>query len=130
MSLVRDEDKYAGEYKLDEKTKQVSGCPARAPCVLEIKKSVQTRGKTKAATRKHAEALTIEDIKKLMQWSERTCSNGQIEQVLSQETDEGGRSYFDRANSEKPLTVDEIQAVFNHGFMRGFMTSAFTLWTR
>ncbi|KAF5375341.1 hypothetical protein D9615_007986 [Tricholomella constricta] len=62
-----DGTKYAGDYKLNKVTNEVSGCPARAPCVLAIKKAMQTRGKATNATRKHAEALSIEDERKLMQ---------------------------------------------------------------
>ncbi|KAG6809221.1 hypothetical protein H0H87_012069, partial [Tephrocybe sp. NHM501043] len=41
-----DGDKYTGAYKLDEKTREVSGCPAQAQCVLDIKKAVKIHGKT------------------------------------------------------------------------------------
>ncbi|KAF5387172.1 hypothetical protein D9615_002091 [Tricholomella constricta] len=123
--------KYAGDYKLDKATNQVSGCPARAACVLAIKKAMQTRGKATIATRKHAEALSIEDERKLMQWSQHLCSHERLEEVSSVENGCGGMRPV-KGGGEKitPLTIDDVHFVFEHGFMRAFVTSAFTLWTR
>ncbi|KAF8067580.1 hypothetical protein FPV67DRAFT_1561929 [Lyophyllum atratum] len=98
-----DGDKYAGDYKLDEKTKMVSGCPARAPCVLEIKKAVLTRSKNDGATRGHAEAITREDMVKMTRRSEQLCSNERLE---------------------------HRRLLFEHGFMRAFSTSSFIIWMR
>ncbi|KAF8060132.1 hypothetical protein FPV67DRAFT_1423798 [Lyophyllum atratum] len=114
-----DGDKYAGDYKFDKETKQVLGCPARAPNVLEIKKAVKTRGKNDGATRKHAEAISIEDMKRLVQWSQRICSLEQLER----RPDESAST---RANREET----KLLLLFEHGFMNAFVSSAFTLWTR
>lgn len=59
----RDEQMYAGAYALDKATSIVTGCPARAPAIHDLMKAVKTRAGTKgaAATRKHAEAMSLED---------------------------------------------------------------------
>ncbi|KAF5371482.1 hypothetical protein D9615_009624 [Tricholomella constricta] len=126
-----DGTKYAGDYKLDKATNEVSGCPARAPCVLAIKKAMQTRGKATIATRKHAEALSIEDEQKLMQWSQCLCSHERLEEVSSEKNRNGStRPVKGKDEVAIPLTVEEVHFIFEHGFMRVFVTSAFTLWTR
>lgn len=110
----RDGDRYAGEYFFDEKTGEVRGCPARAANVKAVVKSVKTRAKSKgeSATRNHADAMTLEEIQKLMRWSEEQCPNELLTDIKK---------------------VDDIAVLkfrLEHGFMRAFMSSAFTLWTR
>ena len=75
--LNRDNDRYCGEYSFDKKQGEVHGCPARAPAVRSVMQAVKTRAQAKcaSATRNHAEAMTIEEIQKLMNWSETQCSN-------------------------------------------------------
>jgi hypothetical protein len=116
----RDGEKFAGAYSYNPVMKEVSGCPARAPGVLAVKKAVLTRSKADSASRKHAEAITIEDMITLMRWSEQMCSNKQLEALLR---------HVDGIE-QKPMTVDELRHIFEHGFMRAFASSAFTLWTR
>ena len=66
-----------GAYSFDEVSGVVSGCPARAPSVKSVVQVVKTRSLSKgaAATRNHAEAMTIEEIQKLMEWSTKECQN-------------------------------------------------------
>ncbi|KAF5382515.1 hypothetical protein D9615_003084 [Tricholomella constricta] len=126
-----DGTKYAGDYKLNKVTNEVSGCPARAPCVLAIKKAMQTCGKATNATRKHAEALSIEDERKLMQWSQCLCPHERLEEISSEKNGNGStRPVKGKGEGALPLTVEEVHFIFEHGFMRAFVTSAFTLWTR
>ena len=111
--MNRDNDQYAGEYSFDEKQGEVRGCPARAPSVGSVIQVVKTRARTKgaSATRNHAEAMTIEEIQKIMNWSEMQCSNELLTTVPIE-------------------TSEELKCCLEHGFMRAFMASAFTLWTR
>lgn len=112
--MNRDNDRYAGEYSYDEKQGEVRGCPARAPAVRSVLQAVKTRARTKgaSATRNHAEAMTIEEIQKLMNWSETQCSNELLTVPV-------------------PIaTMEESKRRLEHGLMRAFMASAFTLWTR
>lgn len=110
----RDGDRYAGEYSLDESTGQVRGCPARAPSVKALVRSVKTRAKTKgeSATRNHADAITIEEMKAIMEWSERECPNELLATISGVDD------------------IGELRRRLEHGFMRAFMSSVFTLWTR
>jgi len=62
-----------------------------------------------AATHHHAEAMRIEELKKLMRWSEVQCPSQMLEQVAQD--------------------LDKLTLVVKHGLMRGFMTTGFTLWT-
>jgi len=63
-----------------------------------------------AATRQHAEAISIEEIQTLMQWSEKTCPNELLEMPVP--------------------NVETLMFRLEHALMRAFVTSAFTLWTR
>ena len=73
---------------------------------IKIRASV----KGAAATRQHAEAISIEEIQTLMQWSERTCPNELLEMPVPD--------------------VETLMFRLEHALMRAFVTSAFTLWTR
>jgi hypothetical protein len=74
--------------------------------------AVKTRARSKgaSATRNHAEAMSIEEIQKLMNWSEMQCSNELTTVPIE--------------------TMEESKRRLEHGLMRAFMASAFTLWTR
>ena len=72
---------------------------------------IRARTKGASATRNHAEAITIEEIQKLMNWSERECPNEKLTSLPIE-------------------TLADFKVCLEHGLMRAFMTSAFTLWTR
>ncbi|KAF8969669.1 hypothetical protein BDZ97DRAFT_1902438 [Flammula alnicola] len=113
-----DGEKYAGEYCFNEATGEVKGCPARASSIKAVVQSIKTRDKSKgaSATRNHAEAMTLEELQHLMRWSAKECPDEWL-------TDE-------RWKSEIEDTVAALKLRLQHGFMRGFMSSGFTLWTR
>ena len=73
----RDEQMYAGAYVLDKATGNISGCPAQALAIHDLMKAVKTRAGTKGAavTRKHTEAMSLEDLQKVVRWSEKQCPN-------------------------------------------------------
>ncbi|KAF9064776.1 hypothetical protein BDP27DRAFT_1425442 [Rhodocollybia butyracea] len=94
-----DGEKYAGEsYHCDEKT------------------VIKTREAAKGveATRNHAEAMTVEDIKAMIAWSENVCPKSAVDLVLS--------------GSDQ--NAEHAMLVIKHTFLRGFLSSGFTLWTR
>ena len=97
----------------DNETGEVRGCPARAPAVRSVVEAVKIRARSKGASaaRNHAEAMTVEEIQKIMRWSETQCSN-------------------ERLTSVPIETVEDLKHCLEHGLMRAFMPSAFTLWTR
>ncbi|KAJ7644798.1 hypothetical protein FB45DRAFT_976028 [Roridomyces roridus] len=105
--------KYAGAYKYDEDTGKISGCPARAPEIEAFMKCIKTKTRVKgeAATRRHAEAMTIEDLRKIMEYSEKQCSAEVV-----------------KAN--QPPDLPALVVLLKHGMMRAFLSSGFCLWTR
>lgn len=110
---------YSGPYFYDKSLDTVRGCPARAPIVQEILKAVKTRANAKgaAATRQHAEAITFDDMKRLMEWSEAVCPG----------------SWFDTlsaSNGGVQANKDVVQKMNEHGLMRAFSATGFTLFTR
>ena len=114
----RDGGHYAGAYTYDEATGEIKGCPARARSVKAVIQSVKTREKSKGsgATRNHAEAMSLEELQHLMQWSTKQCPD---EWLI-------GENW----RSEVQDSVEALKHRLQHGFMRGFMSSGFTLWTR
>ncbi|KAG6917477.1 hypothetical protein DXG01_002340 [Tephrocybe rancida] len=123
--------KYAGDYKFNEETREVSGCPAQAACVVNIKKATKNHGKSSSATREHTQAFGIEDMQKLMRYLEQHCSSARLEALRSRQTSKGENHPFEEKvnSSREPLTVDKLLHLFEHGFMKAFSASAFILWT-
>ena len=118
LTWDRDGEKYAGEYTCSEETGEVKGSPAHASNVKAVVHSIKTRQKSKgaSATQNHAEAMTLEELQRLMEWSTQECPNEWLTN--------------DKWRSEAYDAVAALKHRLQHGFMRGFMSSAFTLWTR
>ncbi|KAF5320260.1 hypothetical protein D9611_011257 [Ephemerocybe angulata] len=104
---------YGGDYHCDPKTGKVIGCPARAYEVKQLVKSVKARAaqRGEATERHHAEAITIEDMRAIMDWSEAICSDSALEAPLL-------------------CNPDAVKIMDMHGLYRAFSTSAFTMFTR
>ena len=108
--VFRDGDQYAGEYKYDEEKDKVSGCPARASDVQSLVKTIRAKAAAEGKGRKQAQPMSIEDLVHIVQWSEAQCPPESL---------------------NCPAADSRAQAhVTRHAFMRAFMTTAFTLWTR
>ncbi|KAJ6458538.1 hypothetical protein C8R45DRAFT_843762 [Mycena sanguinolenta] len=105
-------DKYSGPYHLDESSGIVTGCPARAQIIQTFLKVIKNKSGVKgaAATRNHAEAMTMADMKKWTEWSESKWPRATLDQ--------------------KPRIASELQDKMKHFMMRAFGSSGFTLWTR
>lgn len=105
---------YGDGYHLDKVTGKVTGCPAKSYDVKELIKSIKAREakKASAAYRHHAEAMSIENMRAIvLQYSEGVCPN--------------------RALEDPPLfDAAALKLLDLHGFMRAFMTTAFTLFSR
>ena len=63
-----------------------------------------------AAVRHHAEAMGLEELKKVIQWSEKVYPSEKL--------------------AEGPKDISELMLSVEHTMMRAFKTSGFTLWTR
>jgi hypothetical protein len=103
-------DKYRGAYSLDEATGTVKGNPARSATVQDLLKAIKNRDKANGGTRNHAEAMNIDEMKKMMDWSETYVSG-----------DPNGLKFNN--------AIDLVSAA-KHYLMRAFASSGFTLWTR
>ena len=90
---------------------RVSGNPAMAPDVQDILHAIQNKGRA-GGGRDHAEAITIEDMRSMMQWSER-CVSPEVDWAAADITD-----------------ISTLLEVAKHLSHRAFMATAFTLWTR
>lgn len=76
----------------------------------DLLKAIKNRDKASGDTRNHAEAMSAEEMKKMMQWSEGHVSGDPAELK------------FDN--------TEDLVAAGKHYLMRAFATSGFTLWTR
>lgn len=101
---------------MDQETKEVSGCPARAPSVIAVLDAIETKASAKgeAATCNHAKTITIEDLQMITRRSQDQCPHEKV-------TPEGAKS---------AETVDDLKFITKHGMMRAFSSMGFTLWTR
>jgi hypothetical protein len=69
----RDGDTFAGLYSFDKETETVKGCPARSSIIRSYIKVIDSKSGAKgvaAAIWHHAEAMKIEELKKIIQWLE------------------------------------------------------------
>ena len=110
--MGRDGDKYRGEYSYDEKTDTVSGNPGHSAVVQDLLKAIKRSASGDSTTRNHAEAMTIGDMRKWMQWSEAEVP-------------------IEMANRPDLVhDAKQLEVVSKHVMMRAFAASGFTLWTR
>ena len=108
--LTRDNDRYRGPYVYNEDRDRVSGNPALSAQVQDILHTIENKSRAAGGSRDHADAMTIESMRKMMEWSERECPSSW------------------RAQDIKDLAT--LLNVSKHFLMRAFMSSGFTLWTR
>ena len=109
----RDGDTFSGPYSFDKETETVKGCPARSSTIKSYIKVIASKSGAKgasAATRHHAEAMHLEELKKIIQWSEM--------------------QYPSTILAAEPKDIKELMLAVEHTMMRAFITSGFTLWTR
>ncbi|KAF9067683.1 hypothetical protein BDP27DRAFT_1364735 [Rhodocollybia butyracea] len=106
----RDGEKYAGEtYCCDKKTGIVTGNPARSHLINTFRQVIKSR-----AAAKGVEAMMVEDIEAMITWLENKCPKSAVNLVLS--------------GSDQ--NAEHVMLVIKHTFLRGFLSSGFTLWTR
>lgn len=112
----RDGDLYSGEYSCDKGTGVVHGCPALSDTIRELLQSIKTRDRATGASamRGHAEAMSLEDLTRIMEWSRTICPE----------------SWSSVQVAPSPDTDEMTELVAKHLFMRAYMSTAFTLWTR
>ena len=93
----------------------MKGCPARARTVKELVKVIRNRDVQTGitASRHHAVAMTIQDLKTIMQWSEEVVPPN------STPSDQMGC-----------MGMQTLYTFLKHNMMRAFLSTGFTLWTR
>ena len=109
--LIRDSEEYAGAYHYDKGHDIVKGCPAHAGDVRGLLKQIKNKNGKEGgkALCNHAQAVQIEDLTQMMDWSEKVVLSKSLEML-----------------DKKDITFEVIK----HTLMRVFLSSAFTLWTR
>jgi hypothetical protein len=78
--------------------------------IQDLLKTIKNKCGAEGDTRNHAKAMTIKDMEKLMNWSEGLIPH--------------------RMAGHEFQVAAELAEAAKHLFMRAFMTSGFTLWTR
>ena len=101
--------RYCGDFRIDESTNTVTGNPANAPSIKELRRSVVNRDKGQDIARNHAEAMKYEDLVKIMDWSYSICPNKEDYQFS---------------------TLEDQLKVADHLMFRAYVSTAFTLWSR
>jgi len=86
------------------------GKPVRGNDPVSLLKAVKNQDKANGGTRNHAEAMSIDEMKKMMDWSEGHISS-------------------DPSNLKFNNAIDLVLAT-KHYFMQAFASSGFTLWTQ
>ncbi|KAM6491706.1 hypothetical protein JOM56_012868 [Amanita muscaria] len=103
-----DGERYAGQYAYDEERGDVRGCPARAPVIRGLLKTIKAR--CAHDVKNQAEPMTIGEMVQIIRWSDKAVP----QELLTQ---------------QMKLSQDQF-SVSQHAFMRALITTAFTLWTR
>ncbi|KAF7799005.1 hypothetical protein EIP86_010235 [Pleurotus ostreatoroseus] len=110
--------RYRGRWSCDPETGRVSGNPADSPEVEDIMQSIKNTIHAAGAPRDHAEAMKIEDLRKMMNWSLQECPQALVDTVLAQEA------------KGETCSVETRLFITKHLQIRGFYSSSFVLWTR
>ena len=86
---------------------------------MKIMSAIKTKGRVKGmnVTHQHAEAMVIEELTYVMEWSELQCPAVLIG------PSESAAAYCSQGTKQ-------LVNVAKHALMRAFMSTGFTLWTR
>lgn len=102
-------DRYRGDFQVDLQTLEVTGNPANAPSIKDLRHSINNRDKSNNNPRGHAEALRYQDLRQLMDWSYSVCPDDLVSNLKS---------------------LNDYLHVAEHLLFRAYASTAFTLWTR
>ncbi len=111
IPVCRDNDTYRGSYRYNASTDTVTGNPASSARVQDMLQALKNKSRANGAGgRNHAEAMLIEDLRKLLDWSTSQCPNDWLDKEITD--------------------VDTLHFIAKHLMMRAFTTSGFVIWTR
>ncbi|KAJ3525976.1 hypothetical protein NM688_g8320 [Phlebia brevispora] len=71
--------RYRGPWSSDPETGKVSGNPADSPQVEELMRTIKNKMRAAGVIRDHAEAMKIEHLRKMMDWSYEQCSQQAVD---------------------------------------------------
>ena len=100
-------DRYTGDYRVEDNG-NISGNPANASCIKELRRSVVNRDKGQDTARNHAEAITFKDLGKIMAWSASACPGP----------------------CSSDSTLEQLLHSARHLMFRAYASTGFTLWSR
>ncbi|KAG6882200.1 hypothetical protein C0995_015476 [Termitomyces sp. Mi166 len=113
LDPTKDHGRYHGKfYELDEKTGTVRGNPARSTDLIEVVKAVEQHDKH--LPRHHAEPVTSEDMKAMIEASERIVSHDELLEAIK----------------SPPKDSCQRDLVLRHARDRAMITFSFTVWPR
>ncbi|PCH33911.1 hypothetical protein WOLCODRAFT_160449 [Wolfiporia cocos MD-104 SS10] len=104
------DDRYRGPYKYNEVKNEVRGNPADSAQVQDIVHAIRNKSRATEKARSRAGAMLIEDMRKMMLWSERTCRAEWLDKEIAD--------------------LGTLTMMTRDFLMRAFMSSGFVLWTR
>jgi hypothetical protein len=110
IEFIRDEETYKGPYNCNKTTGIVVGNPANASIIQDLKRTIRNQKSVEGGARNHADAMTVDDMKKIIEDSEKLCPFVEGQNI--------------------PDDVESILRCASHFEMRALMTTGFTLWTR
>jgi hypothetical protein len=83
------------------------------------------------ATRNHAEAMPIEELQQMMQWSEAICPSRHVRATARAAQLQAQGLAMDTMGTKTGDAEDvDTKDVVEHAMMRAFSSMAFTLWAR
>jgi hypothetical protein len=107
---------YCGEWVWDAEKNVAKGNPATAREVRDTLDAVKSRDGA-LGERTHSAAVSKEYMDRIMDWSYTECPDKTVEKIL--------QSVFSGEQHVKALAM-----VIRHLYMRCFLSSGWTLWTR
>ena len=109
-SFISSEGRFRGSYQVNAETGVVTGNPARAANISDLLHAIKTKDKSIGGLRNHAEAMSIQDLRVIMRYSERECPPDWTSLDLQ--------------------VLETRQHLAKHLMMRAFLSTGFTVWTR
>lgn len=104
--------RYATPYAHSEDANEIRGNPAQSRIIDTLVETLKVRSLRKgaAATREHAEAMTIDDLRAIIQQSRRECPTEEL--------------------TREPSGLEDLIRCYEQGLLQTMAPTGMTLWTR
>ncbi|RXW22496.1 hypothetical protein EST38_g3351 [Candolleomyces aberdarensis] len=113
-------DKYRGDWVCDEKTGTCGGNPAKSGQVQRMLHSIKKKDAEVVGERKHARAMSYEDMGKMHAHAEATCPSAEACERFKH----CGNGYYE------PLFPELLSKRAEHLYYSAYSTLSFAIWTR